>query len=74
MHKSSLKTLARCVSGCELPDDLTENTFETSIDPARDSQARMVMAADLQDGQPAIKDSDQSPDVRGALIESMKRL
>ncbi|KAJ5172130.1 hypothetical protein N7492_004723 [Penicillium capsulatum] len=74
LHKSTLKILARCVSGCELPDDLTENTFEDSIDPARDNQAGMIMAADLQDDQPATVGPDQSPDPREALIESLKEL
>ncbi|KAJ5578387.1 uncharacterized protein N7459_007351 [Penicillium hispanicum] len=74
LHKSTLKTLARCVSGSELPDDLTENTFEDSTNPARDSQAGMIIAADLQDDQHATVGPDRSPDVREALIQSIKQL
>ncbi|KAJ5578511.1 uncharacterized protein N7459_007475 [Penicillium hispanicum] len=73
LDKLTLKTLACCVSGSELPDDLTENT-EDSINPARDSQIGMIMAADLQDDQPATVGPDRSPDVREALIQSIKQL
>lgn len=68
-HKSTLKTLAHCVSGRDLPDDLIEgNTLETSINPARDSQAGMIMAADLQDRQSATVDPDARSDVRDARL------
>lgn len=72
LHKSTLTTLGRCVSGCDLPEDLVKNnTFEASINPARDSQAGMVIAADLQDRPPGTVDPDEGPDVRDALIECM---
>lgn len=74
LHKSTLKTLARCVSGSELPGDLAENTFEDSINPARDGQAGMIIAADLQHDQLATVGPDQSPDVQEALIQSIKQL
>lgn len=60
LHKSTLKNLARGVSGCDLPNDLIEdNTFEISINPARDSQAGMVRVVDLHDSQPATVGPDQ---------------
>lgn len=74
LHKSTLMTLARCVSGCDLPEDLVKyNTFEASINPARDCQAGMVIAADLQDRLPGTVDPDEGPGVRNALVEGMKQ-
>ncbi|KAJ5920094.1 hypothetical protein N7516_010952 [Penicillium verrucosum] len=66
LNKSTLKTLARCVSGCELPDEfVTNKTFEGSAKESRNLQAGMILGADIR---------DTNPDDRGALIESMKRL
>ncbi|KAJ5826722.1 hypothetical protein N7447_003485 [Penicillium robsamsonii] len=66
LNKSTLKTLAQCVSGCELPDEfVTNRTFEGSADESRNLQAGMILGADIR---------DTHPDNRGALIESMKRL
>jgi hypothetical protein len=66
LNKSTLKTLARCVSGCELPDEfVTDKTFEGSANESRDVQAGMILGADIR---------DTTPDCRDALIESMKRL
>ncbi|KAJ5901536.1 hypothetical protein N7495_002064 [Penicillium taxi] len=68
LQKSTLQTLARCISGCEIPNDLIENqTFDESSDPARDIQAGMVLAADVQDSHPA-------PSIMDALTSSMKHL
>lgn len=66
MNKSTLKTLARCVSGRELPDEfVTNNTFEDSTNESRNLQAGMILGADIR---------DTNPDDRDALIENMKRL
>ena len=66
LNKSTLKTLARCVSGCELPDEfVTNKTFEGSANESRNLQAGLILGADIR---------DTDPDDRGALIESMKRL
>ncbi|KAJ5793509.1 hypothetical protein N7457_000108 [Penicillium paradoxum] len=66
LNKSTLKTLARCVSGCELPDEfVTNKTFEDSANESRNLQAGMILGADIR---------DTNPDDRDALIESMKRL
>ncbi|CAI7615909.1 unnamed protein product [Penicillium crustosum] len=66
LNKSTLKTLARCVSGRELPDEfVTNNTFEDSTNESRNLQAGMILGADIR---------DTNPDDRDALIENMKRL
>lgn len=66
LNKSTLKTLARCVSGCELPDEfVTNKTFEGSANESRNLQAGMILGADIR---------DTNPDDRDALIESMKHL
>lgn len=63
LNKSTLKTLARCVSGCELPDEfVTNKTFEDSANESRNLQAGMILGADI------------NPDDRDALVESMKQL
>ncbi|KAJ6110548.1 hypothetical protein N7486_002783 [Penicillium sp. IBT 16267x] len=65
----TLKTLARCVSGCEIPENLiADQTFEGSIDTARDTEAGMILAADVRDYQ------RRGPDAVGALTTTMKRL
>jgi hypothetical protein len=72
LQKSTLQTLARCVSGCEIPDDLISNqTFEDSSDPARDVQAGMILAADVRD---SYRGPPEEPDLVGALSKTMKRL
>ncbi|KAJ5888350.1 hypothetical protein N7495_008391 [Penicillium taxi] len=68
LQKSTLQTLARCISGCEIPDDLIGNqTFDESSDPEKDVQAGMILAADFQDPRLA-------PSVMDALTASMKHL
>ena len=66
LNKSTLKTLARCVSGSELPDEfVTNKTFEGSSNECHNLRAGMILGADIR---------DTDPDDRDALIESMKRL
>ncbi|OJJ43919.1 hypothetical protein ASPZODRAFT_145056 [Penicilliopsis zonata CBS 506.65] len=48
-RKPTLTALARCVSGCEIPDSLIETqTFDPPGD-ARDVEAGMILAADVRD-------------------------
>ncbi|KAJ5290874.1 hypothetical protein N7478_000125 [Penicillium angulare] len=50
LHRSTLKTLARCVSGCDIPSSLIESqTFEKSNDSTKDEKAGMTLAADITD-------------------------
>ncbi|KAJ5885499.1 hypothetical protein N7495_010009 [Penicillium taxi] len=50
LNRSTLKTLARCVSGSEIPGDLiASSTFEDSSDPVRNCEAGMIIAADIGD-------------------------
>lgn len=53
LNKSTLKTVARCVSGCELPDEfVTNKTFEGSANESRNLQAGMILGADIRDTGP----------------------
>ncbi|KAJ5939216.1 hypothetical protein N7466_002350, partial [Penicillium verhagenii] len=66
LNRSTLRTLARCVSGCELPAQFVENkTFDDS-DEISNTKAGMILGADIID--------KVGTDDRAALIESMKRL
>ncbi|KAJ5898882.1 hypothetical protein N7495_003626 [Penicillium taxi] len=50
LQRSTLQSLARCVSGSEIPSHLISNqTFELPKDPGRDTQAGMILAADIRD-------------------------
>ncbi|KAJ5237900.1 hypothetical protein N7489_007991 [Penicillium chrysogenum] len=72
LQRSTLQTLARCISGCEIPHHLiSKQTFQNSSTPARDVQAGMILAADIADAQ---RVHCAGPDLMGALTKSMKRL
>lgn len=59
LHRSTLRTLARCVSGSDIPKDILDSgTFEGSVDAVMDDRAAMACGAD----------------VREAYIASAKRL
>lgn len=73
LRRSTLQTLARAISGCEIPKDLVASqTFESSDDPVRDFVAGMVLAADLRDIQPP--DIQDHEDLMDALTQTMKQL
>ncbi|KAJ6016929.1 hypothetical protein N7451_000308, partial [Penicillium sp. IBT 35674x] len=66
LQKSTLQTLARCVSGCKIPENLiADQTFEGSSDTAKDTEVAMVLAADIRDHQ-------RGPDVVGAITDTIK--
>ncbi|KXG48897.1 uncharacterized protein PGRI_027670 [Penicillium griseofulvum] len=49
LNRSTLVTLARCVSGSELPESLQENTFDTGDISTRNADAGTVLGADIRD-------------------------
>lgn len=66
LNKSTLKSLSRCVSGHDLPDQfITNKTFEDSQGESRSEQAATIIGADLLES--------RSTNVE-ALIESMAQL
>lgn len=76
IHKSTLNTLARCVSGHELPDHVVaENTFETSLNPSRDEAAGMIAASDfVQSTSKGKGKAVDSHDPREALFEGLNEM
>ncbi|KAJ5885468.1 hypothetical protein N7495_009978 [Penicillium taxi] len=67
LQRSTLHTPARCISGCEISDDeIKYQTFEGSSDPARDTEAAMILTADINDSHSGPKD------LTDAVIASMK--
>jgi hypothetical protein len=64
LHSSTLKVLARCVSGCELPVDMTSTqTFEATSCQSRDVDAGTTLAAGI---------STPYPPMREILLETMR--
>ncbi|CAG7946296.1 unnamed protein product [Penicillium nalgiovense] len=49
LDRSTLVTLARCVSGSELPESLKDNTFDSGDNSTRDADAGTVLGADVRD-------------------------
>ncbi|KAJ5775864.1 uncharacterized protein N7511_000875 [Penicillium nucicola] len=75
IEHSTLQTLARCISGCEIPKNLTaEQTFERSNSPERNVTAGMSLAADLMSIRRIESGKTAGPDLVNAVTESMKRL
>ncbi|KAJ5679974.1 hypothetical protein N7462_008218 [Penicillium macrosclerotiorum] len=71
LRKSTLQTMARCISGCEIPDNLLSGqTFEESIASSQDVQAGMLLAADVKCL--PIRDSSR-PDLMGALSTAIMK-
>lgn len=69
LHSSTLKVLARCVSGCELPVDMTSTqTFEATSYQSRDVDAGTTLAAGITN--PQI--STPCPQMREILLETMR--
>ncbi|KAJ5549849.1 hypothetical protein N7535_002208 [Penicillium sp. DV-2018c] len=75
LQRSTLQTLARCVSGCEIPEYLTaEQTFTSSETPERGVTAGMNLAADLISSRRVESGKTAGPDLVDAVTETMKRL
>ncbi|CAG8923374.1 unnamed protein product [Penicillium salamii] len=75
LEKSTLQTLARCISGCEIPADLTaQNTFDRSSDPERNITTGMALAVDFMDLHQRQDKGSTGPELVDALTESMKRI
>jgi hypothetical protein len=75
LQHSTLQTLARCISGCEIPKDLTtEHTFTRSNSPERNVTAGMNLAAGLMSGRRVESGKTADPDLVDAVTETMKRL
>ncbi|CAG8379831.1 unnamed protein product [Penicillium salamii] len=71
LERSTLQTLARCISGCQIPENLTaEHTFEHPTNPERNVPG-MAMAADLLDMRKETPES-VGPEVMDTLTESMR--
>lgn len=69
LNRSTLRTLARYVSGADIPESLVEaNTFDHPDDPTRATEAGMVIGAAME------HHGARGPDPRAAVAESMSRL
>lgn len=74
LERSTLQTLARCISGCQIPKDLTaEHTFDHPSRSERNVSTGMAMAADLIDMHTQTTQPTGSR-VMDALTETMKRV
>ncbi|CEO58706.1 hypothetical protein PMG11_03412 [Penicillium brasilianum] len=72
LHSSSLKALGRCVSGCEIPEQITATqTFEVTSLEAQDIDASTALAAGIIDLQPP-QTGPQSSRIRQYVIESAR--
>ncbi|CAG8296522.1 unnamed protein product [Penicillium nalgiovense] len=49
LDRSTLVTLARCVSGSKLPESLKDNTIDSGDNSTRDADAGTVLGADVRD-------------------------
>ncbi|KAL4788728.1 hypothetical protein BJX76DRAFT_3880 [Aspergillus varians] len=70
LNRSTLVTLARCISGCELPQSIIEGqTFEPKDmdDHQRSKDAGLILAADMQDT--VVKGN-----LRDQIVEGIKKL
>ncbi|KAJ5802791.1 uncharacterized protein N7503_005241 [Penicillium pulvis] len=75
LHKSTLKALARCVSGCEIPERLVDdNTFDEPADNSEAEEAGMILGSELRRLRSGRIENTESDSLRDAVLESLKIL
>ncbi|KAJ5390630.1 uncharacterized protein N7496_001698 [Penicillium cataractarum] len=69
LQSSSLNVLSRCVSGCEIPEQITATqTFEATSPEVQDTDASTALAAGIRDLQPP-QTGPQSAHLRHLVME-----